>query len=122
MIQDKAVDEGPGSPESTDPRLANNTTLSNVPAERLPGADTEEASIDVGTYIDETRSSDETQDGSAVSVWVTQLLTTMEKTSAKTDVPGRTPDQDKAFLLQLYRENYSAAMALALLRIRFSVE
>ena len=122
MIQDKAVVEGPGSPESTSPRLAYSTTLLNVPAERLPGADTEEASIDVGTYIDETRSSDETQDGSAVSVWVTQLLTTMEKTSAKTDVPGRTPDQDKAFLLQLYRENYSAAMALALLRIRFSVE
>ena len=45
--------------------------------------------MDVGTYIDETRSSDETQDGSAVSVWVTQLLTTMEKTSAKTDVPRK---------------------------------
>ena len=76
------------------------------------GADTEEASMGVATNIDETES-DETRSEAGADAWVIQLLTRMDGIVAKrTYVIRGTLSQDKAFLLQLYRENYSAERRL----------
>ena len=102
MIPDEVVEGGRVSP-TAEPRLAHNTTLVVLEG-RLPGADTEEAPMEVGSNLNETRS-DETRSEAGTADWVSLLLTKMDGiASGRTYVPRGTLPQDTAFLLYSYIE------------------